>query len=141
MPEYADDELAAHLRAAIMRLRRRLVQETDSELSIPAMTVLGLLHRRGEQTVGQLAAAERVQPPSMTRTVTCLERDGLVARRQGESDRRQVVVSITEDGRTRLAADRDRRTEWLARRLADLTPDERAVLDEAAPILEGLATA
>jgi DNA-binding MarR family transcriptional regulator len=72
--------------------------------------------------------------------VNCLERDGYVSRRAHETDGRQVVVALTDSGRTTLLADRRRRDEWLARRLRDLTPDERAVLRAAAPILERLAT-
>ena len=99
-----------------MRLRRRLVNERhpDNDLSIPQMVVLGLLVRIGEQTVGDLARAERVQPPSMTRTVNCLESDGYVERRPHETDGRQVVVSITDAGRAAVLADRQRRDAWLS---------------------------
>ena len=137
-----DAGLASQLRLSVMRLRRRLANERhpDNELSINAMAVLGSLHRHGEMTVGELAAFERVQPPSMTRTVTCLEEAGHVARRPHDTDGRQVLVSLTDLGRETLLADRRRRDAWLARRLAELTPDERAVLREAAPILERLSS-
>lgn len=137
-----DAGLAAELRLSVMRLRRRLANERhpDNELSLNQMAVLGCLHRNGGAlTVGELAAAERVQPPSMTRTVNCLEQSGDVVRRPHESDGRQVVVQLSDAGRARLLADRDRRTAWLARRLGELTPDERAILRRAAPILEDLA--
>ena len=75
----------------------------------------------------------------MTRTVNALEEGGYVVRRPHETDGRQVVVTLTEHGPATLLADRRRRDEWLAQRLRDLTPDERAVLREAAPILERLA--
>jgi DNA-binding MarR family transcriptional regulator len=134
--------LASELRLSVMRLRRRLASERhpDNELSLTAMAVLGALHRNGDQTVGELAARERVQPPSMTRTVNCLEEGGYVARRRHETDGRQVLVSLTESGTATLMADRARRDAWLARRLADLTPAERDVLRRAAPILEKLTT-
>jgi DNA-binding MarR family transcriptional regulator len=104
------------------------------------MAVLGSLHGKGGAlTVGELAAAERVQPPSMTRTVNCLEQIGDVVRRPHETDGRQVVVEISEQGRARLLADRDRRDAWLAQRLRELTPEERAILRMAAPILQNLA--
>ena len=137
-----DAGLASELRLSVMRLRRRLSAERhpDNELSINQMAVLGCLFRNGgAMTVGQLAAAEKVQPPSMTRTVNCLERSGDVVRRPHESDGRQVVVELAETGRRRLLADRDRRDAWLAQRLGDLTPEERAILRRAAPILEDLA--
>ncbi len=137
-----DAGLAAELRLSVMRLRRRLANERhpDNELSMNAMAVLGALYRNGELTVGDLAAHERVRPPSMTRTVTCLEDGGYVSRRPHDTDGRQVVVTLTERGKTTLLADRRRRDEWLAQRLRDLTPHERAVLREAAPILEKLTT-
>jgi DNA-binding MarR family transcriptional regulator len=137
-----DAGLASQLRLSVMRLRRRLANERhpDNELSLNAMAVLGSLHRHGELTVGELAALERVQPPSMTRTVTCLEDLGHVRRRRHDTDGRQVVVVLTDTGRETLLADRRRRDAWLARRLAELTSGERAVLREAAPILERLSS-
>ncbi|WP_395691040.1 MarR family winged helix-turn-helix transcriptional regulator [Nocardioides sp.] len=137
-----DAGLASELRLSVMRLRRRLATERhpDNELSLGQMAVLGCLYRHGGAlTIGELAAAERVQPPSMTRTVNCLEGSGDVVRRPHPTDRRQVVVELSDTGRARLLADRDRRTAWLAQRLRELTPDERAVLRQAAPILERLS--
>ncbi len=133
--------LASELRLSVMRLRRRLANERhpDNPLSINAMAVLGVLYRNGELTLGELAAFERVQPPSMTRTVKCLEEDGYVVRRPHDTDGRQVLVTLTEQGRTTLLADRARRDAWLATRLRELPADERAVLRQAAPILERLA--
>ena len=138
-----DAGLASELRAAVMRLRRRLATERhpDNDLSIGQMVVLGLLVRLGEQSVGELARAERVQPPSMTRTVNCLESEGYVRRRQHDTDGRQVVVSLTDAGRAAVLADRQRRDAWLAQQMRTLTPDERAALRTAAPILARLAVA
>ncbi len=137
-----DAGLASQLRLSVMRLRRRLANERhpDNELSLGAMAVLGCLFRYGELSVGELAGHERVQPPSMTRTVKCLAEMGHVDRRPHETDGRQVVVALTETGRATVLADRRRRDAWLARRLSDLTPHERAVLREAAPILERLSS-
>lgn len=130
--------LAAELRLSVMRLRRRLALERhpDNQLSISAMSVLGVLFRRGDATIGELASFERVQPPSMTRTVNCLQEGGYVVRRPHDTDGRQVLVSLTDLGRATLLADRDRRDAWLARRLATLSPEERAVLRRAAPLFE-----
>ncbi len=137
-----DAGLAAELRLSVMRLRRRLASERhpDNELSINQMGVLGVLYRTGGAlTVGELAAAERVQPPSMTRTVNCLEETGDVVRRPHETDGRLVVVELSDQGRARVIADRKRRDAWLAQRLQELTPDERAILRQAAPLIEHLA--
>ncbi|MGI8644966.1 MAG: MarR family winged helix-turn-helix transcriptional regulator [Nocardioides sp.] len=133
--------LASELRLSVMRLRRRLAVERhpDNELSLGAMAVLGALLRHDEQTVGELARAEKVQPPSMTRTVNCLEEDGYVERRPHLSDRRQVLVGLSERGRATVLADRRRRDAWLTQRLAGLTPDERETLRRAAPLLDRLA--
>jgi len=136
-----DAGLASELRLSVMRLRRRLAGERhpDNPLSMGAMAVLGCLFRNGDLTVGELAALERVQPPSMTRTVNALEVGGYVSRRAHETDGRQVVVALSDQGRTTLLADRARRDAWLARRLRDLTPEERDLLRRAAPVLERLA--
>lgn len=137
----ADAGLASELRLAVMRMRRRLASERhpDNELSINQMSVLAILNRRGALTLGELAAAEKVQPPSMTRTVNCLVETGDVLKRPHESDGRQIVVEVSEQGRARVAADRVRRDAWLARRLDELTPDDREVLRRAADLLETLA--
>ena len=136
-----DAGLASELRLSVMRLRRRLAHERhpDNELSLNQMAVLGALYRNGELTIGELAAHERVQPPSMTRTVNCLEQDGYVARRPHDTDGRQVLVAISDSGRDVVRADRERRDAWLSRRLRELSPEDRAVLRKAAPILEQLA--
>jgi DNA-binding MarR family transcriptional regulator len=137
-----DAGLASELRLSVMRLRRRLANERhpDNELSINQMAVLGCLFRHGGAlTVGELASSERVQPPSMTRTVNCLEQSGDVVRRPHETDGRQVVVQLSEQGHARVLADRDRRDAWLNQRLEELTPEQRATLRKAAPILEDLA--
>jgi DNA-binding MarR family transcriptional regulator len=138
-----DAGLAAELRVGVMRLRRRLAAERhpDNDLSLGQMAVLGLLFRHGDQTVGDLARLEHVQPPSMTRTVTCLEGERLVVRRPHETDGRVVIVSLTERGRAVVLADRRRRDAWLAVQLTHLTTDERDVLRRAAPLLDRLSQA
>jgi DNA-binding MarR family transcriptional regulator len=139
-----DAGLASALRVSVTRLSRRLRSERDPEnelLPVGQLSVLGVLFRHGERTVGELAALERVQPPSMTRTVSCLEDGGYVVRSRSETDGRQVVVALSDKGAETLAGDRRRRDAWLAKRLRELSADERAVLRQAAPILERLAQA
>jgi DNA-binding MarR family transcriptional regulator len=138
-----DSGLASALRISVARLSRRLRSQRDpqNELSVGQISVLGALFRNGECSVGELAAQERVQPPSMTRTVNCLVEGGYVLRRRHATDGRQVVVALSEKGSQTLAADRRRRDAWLAQRLRELTPEERAVLRQAAPLLERLANA
>ncbi len=137
-----DSGLASALRISVARLSRRLRSERDPEnelLPVSQLSVLGSLFRHGECTIGELAALERVQPPSMTRTVTGLESGGYVLRRRGETDGRQVVVALSPKGVETLAADRRRRDAWLAQRLRELSVEERTVLRAAAPIIERLA--
>lgn len=138
-----DAGLAAGLRVAVARLTRRLRSERDpqNELSVGQLSVLGTLYRCGACSIGELAAQERVQPPSMTRTVNCLEEAGYVLRTPHATDGRQVVIELADKGRETLEADRRRRDAWLAQRLRELTPEERSVLRRAAPILERLANA
>jgi DNA-binding MarR family transcriptional regulator len=138
-----DAGLASQLRVSVARLARRLrnEREPDNALGVGAISVLGVLLRHGEQTVGQLASHERVQPPSMTRTVNCLVDDGYAVRRPSETDGRSTLIDISEKGRQMLLADRRRRDAWLARQLKDLTPAERELLREVAPLIERLATA
>ena len=135
--------LATELRSSVMRLRRRLVRERhpDNDLSLPAMGVLWGLHRLGEMTIGSLAARERVQPPTMTRTVNALADAGLVERLSNPADGRQVVLRLSDAGRAVVHADAARRDKWLSRRLEELTAEEREVLRRAAPILQRLAAA
>ena len=133
--------LASELRLGVMRLRRRLAVERhpDNELSLGAMAVLGALYRNDEQTVGELARAEKVRSPSMTRTVNCLEEDGYVVRRPHPTDGRQSLVSLSDRGRATVLADRRRRDAWLTQRVAGLTVAERETLRRAAPLLDRLA--
>ena len=135
-----DTALASELRTTVMRLARRLRnQRADSTLGLSQLAALGTLMRHGPLTPSELAAHERVQPPSMTRTVNGLEAGGYVVRRPHDDDRRQVLVCLTDLGRDAVLADRARRDAWLASRLRELTAEERAVLREAVPLLERIA--
>src|SRR4051812_36775065 len=138
-----DAGLASSLRVSVARLSRRLRSEHGATLdvSISGVSVLGHLFREGERTIGQLASAERVQPPSMTRTVTCLEQEGYVERRPHPTDGRQVVVRLSPKGEDLVKAERRRRDAWLAQRLMELSPEDRNLLRQAAPILERLSQA
>ena len=133
----SDTGLASTLRVSMARLTRRLRTEDVDDLGVSPgqLGVLGVLLREGERTIGQLAAAERVQPPSMTRTVGCLVDAGLVRRDPHPTDGRQVVVSLTAEGESLAQAIRRRRDSWMASRLEGLSPEQRAVLAEAAPLL------
>jgi DNA-binding MarR family transcriptional regulator len=131
--------LGSALRISVMRLSRRMRQERTEGLSASQVAALATMERQGPLSLGELAALERVQPPSMTRVVTGLVDAGLAERTPHPTDRRQVLVSVTESGRQLLAADRRRRDEWLAERLRELPQKDLEILRAAAPILDRLA--
>jgi DNA-binding MarR family transcriptional regulator len=135
-----DSGLSSQLRISIMRLARRLrAERPDDSLTLNQLSAMSTLANHGRMPLGELAAYEKVQPPSMTRTVACLEEGGLVQRVPHPTDRRQVLVELTEEGHARVAEDRKRRDAWLARRLRELSKDERDALRAAAPVLQKLA--
>jgi DNA-binding MarR family transcriptional regulator len=129
----------------VSRLARRLrVERLVPEMAEPALSdtqlaALATLERHGAMSPGDLAEHEKVQPPSMTRVIAALVDWGLVTRAPHPTDRRQVILTVTPDGRTLVQRVRRRKEAWLARRLAELSPQERAILREAAPILEKLS--
>ena len=129
------------LRLAVLRLSRRLRQESsgDVDATPSQMSALTVLDRRGEMTLGELAAIERIAPPSMTRIAARLEEKGFLERRADDTDRRVARVAISEAGRALLVERRQRGDAYVTTRLAELTDTERAVLAEAVPILEKLA--
>ncbi|SES26756.1 DNA-binding transcriptional regulator, MarR family [Streptomyces qinglanensis] len=135
-----DKEAVNALRAAVMRLSRRLKhQRVDESLSPTEMSVLGTLARCGSATPSELARKEHVQPPSMTRIVAMLEAKGLVRLDAHPEDRRQKVVTQTEQAESMLAAARAKRNAWLTELVQELDEEDRATLRAAAPVLEKLA--
>jgi DNA-binding MarR family transcriptional regulator len=130
--------LATELRLILGRLVRRM--RAEGRLPLAQMAVLGRLERGGPATVSALASAERVRPQSMSQTVGELEADGLVTRHPDPTDRRQLLVELTDTGRASLVDERRHREGWLARAIAeDLSPAERATLEAALEPLQRLA--
>lgn len=133
-------DLADDLRVAATRAVRRIRQERSSdEITDGQYAVLAALTNRGPMSPTALAEDQHVQPPHMTRLVNGLATAGLVRRDEHPTDGRQVIVSITEAGAVEVHETRRRRNEWLGLRLAAFTPDERALLAEAAVLLRRLA--
>jgi DNA-binding MarR family transcriptional regulator len=141
----SDTGLATALRISVSRLARRLrVERLMPELAEPALSdtqlaALATLERHGAMSPGDLAEHEKVQPPSMTRVIAALVDWKLVTRAPHPTDRRQVILTVTPEGRSLVQKVRRRKEAWLARKLAELSPQERATLREAAPILEKLS--
>jgi DNA-binding MarR family transcriptional regulator len=140
-----DSGLATALRISVSRLARRLRVErlglggTELVLSDIQLAALSALDRHEAMSPGELAEHEKVQPPSMTRVIAVLEERNLLQRAPHPTDRRQVILTVTPDGRAVVDRVRRRREAWLAQRLRELSLEEQATLQAAAPILEKLS--
>jgi len=133
-----NEELASRLRLNINRLHRRLRQESLAGLSPAQASALGAVNRLGSPTLGELAAIEQVQPPTMTRIVATLTDSGMVTRVADVADRRSARVRITPAGKRSLERIRTLKNAFLTRRLADLSPTEQARATELIALLEHL---
>jgi DNA-binding MarR family transcriptional regulator len=139
-----DAGLATELRISVSRLARRLRAErvargVATDLSDTQLAALAALERHTAMTPGELAEHEKVQPPSMTRVIAALQERGLVTRAPHPTDGRQVKLTVTAQGRELVQQSRRLREAWLAQRLRELSPEERAALRAAAPILQRLS--
>lgn len=134
------DELSAsasELRIATFRLARRMrTQRAVDSMSDGQFAVLAGLFVHGPHTLGDLADRERVSAPSMNRTVNCLQDAGYVRRSADESDGRKVVISLTDEGLAVVNETARRRDAWVDEALAELTPEERQTLSDAAKIMQ-----
>jgi DNA-binding MarR family transcriptional regulator len=128
--------VASRLRLVAMRLARRLRQEASGDVTPAQLSALATLVRDGRHTVGDLAAAERVQPPTITRVIDSLVAADLVTRTVDAGDRRVTLVDATNAGRELVDRVRRRRDAYLAQRLRTLTVDELHTLDAATAIIE-----
>jgi len=131
-----DQDLVTRTRLAVLRLARRLRQQSHVGITPSQQSALAAIEHNGPLTLGALAAIENVQPPSITRIVTALEDQGYVERTATPHDRRGSTVGIAAKGRRELKAIRNERDAWLSSRLALLDADELQRLDEALPVLE-----
>jgi DNA-binding MarR family transcriptional regulator len=125
--------------AAIHLLRRARGRDVELGLSGPRLSALSVVVFAGPLTVGELAAAEQVRSPTMTRLVDGLQREGLVTREPNPADARSVLVRATQTGKLVLSRGRSHRVELLAARLAALSPDELAAMGAAADLMERVA--
>lgn len=135
----ADDPIgvvAERLHAAAIRVIRHL-RDVDSEsgISPPKLSVLSILAFVGRRNLMQLAAAEQVSAPTMSKLVADLETEGLVEKQPGEQDRRQLIIQITPTGRQLMEASRGRRLSLLRQGFIDFTPAELKTLADAAELM------
>lgn len=132
-------DAAAQLRLGIVRTARRLRQEAAAEASglTPTSTAaLATIERHGPLTPSELAELEQVRRPTVTRTLGCLEREGLIERTPDPNDGRSALVSVNAAGRERLRRLRGRKNAYLAKRMRRLPAEDIAILERAAQILE-----
>jgi DNA-binding MarR family transcriptional regulator len=130
---------AAGLRLAIVRTARRLRQEAAGEatgLTPTSTAALATIERHGPLTPSELAELERVKRPTVTRTLACLDREGLIQRTPDPDDGRSALISVNPAGRERLRRLRGRKNAYLARRMRELPAEDVAALERAAAILE-----
>jgi DNA-binding MarR family transcriptional regulator len=133
-----DAEIAARLRLSATRLARRLRQEGGTGLSPSQLSALAAVHNHGPLTLGELADHERVAPPSITKVVARLERDGLLTRTPDAADRRVHRVATTKAGEALISETRRRKTTWLTGRVRELEPADQTRLADALDVLDQL---
>jgi DNA-binding MarR family transcriptional regulator len=131
------DAVADRLHSAAIHLLRRLrVEDEALGISAPRLSALSVLVFAGPQRIGQLAHVEQVEPPTMTRLVDGLERDGYVSRSPDPDDARAVLVAATDRGRAALLEGRRRRVEAFSALLAELPRKELDQLARGVGALE-----
>jgi DNA-binding MarR family transcriptional regulator len=131
-------EIADRLGHAAVRLARLLRQQDEGALTPTMRAALGTISREGPVTLGELAAIERVAPPTITKVVGKLEDAGLVERDIDAADRRICRVTLSASGERWMDEDRKRRRVWLTERVEQLDPIDVDRLAAAVDIIEGL---
>ncbi len=132
-------DTAAALRLAVGRLSRRMRQESTLGHSLTQIGILVTLDRHGPTTFGELAQAERVAPPTITKAVAALIAEGLVEKVPDPDDGRVHRARLTDAGRIDLEHIRRQREAWLTTRLSTLSPAEVDQLVAVLPLLEALS--
>jgi DNA-binding MarR family transcriptional regulator len=133
-------DVAERLHAAAIRVLRRVrTADAESGLSAPKLSTLSVLAFGGPASLTQLARAEQVRAPTMSKLVADLQAEGLVAKRIDRQDKRGVCIEVTAKGRSLMEEGRKRRLALLRKRLAPLTRAELARLEEAAALMLRIA--
>ena len=134
-------ELASALRLSLLRVARRLrSQRVNTAVTLSQLSALATVLKCGPLSAGEIAAIERVQPPSMTKILASLEGAGWVERSSHPDDRRQSIIAITAAGRELLAEETRARDEWLAKRLVEFSQSDLRKLSEAVEVLDRLGS-
>ena len=139
-PESA--QIADQLHSLAIHLLRKLRREDESSgLNAPRLSALSVIVFGGPLTLGDLAAAEQVRPPTMTRIVSALEAKGLVKKKASTEDRRTIHLSATMKGKRLLLQARNRRVQTLAHQIRLLPSHDQKNLHAAIAILNNLTRA
>lgn len=139
-PDVETGEMASRVRLVVGRLTRQLrLHHAQDRLTSTQLATLATIDRRAPLRIGDLAAAEGISAATMTRVVAVLEEHGLVDRRPDPDDGRACQVELSEHGRAEVDRLRSQRTGYIAVRLAQCTPEQRAALAAALPVLELIA--
>lgn len=131
-------ETAARLRRAITLLNRRLRNSSLGGITPAQASILAVIDNLGEPTLGEIAQAEQVQPPSVTRLVNQMESAGLITRHLDPEDRRLTRVALSAHGRKEIAGIRHRKTEFLERQISALGEHEQKHVGDLVVFLEAL---
>ncbi len=138
-PDHA--QLASALRLSLLRAARRLrAQRVDTSATLSQLSALATICKSGPLSAGEIAAIERVQPPSMTKILASLELSGWIERTSHPDDRRQSIIAITPAGQNLLAEETRARDEWLAKRLVEFSVEDLRKLGEAVEVLDRLGS-
>lgn len=133
------EAMAESLHSAAIHLLRKLRRaDLRSGLNAPRLSALSVIVFGGPLTLGQLAAAEQVRPPTMTRIVQALEAKGLVRKSANAEDRRTIHLSATMKGKRVMLEARERRVRSLAAQIEKLSREEQRRLEAAIGVVEGL---
>jgi DNA-binding MarR family transcriptional regulator len=136
-----DSELASTIRLSVLRTARRLrSQRVNTAVTLSQLSALVTVKKCGPLSAGEVAAIERVQPPSMTKILASLEAAELIERTAHAEDRRQAIISVTDAGRRLIDDETRARDEWLAERLTGLSAQDRETLVRAAEVLDRLGS-
>lgn len=133
-------DVAEKLHSGALRLLRRLRKfDSETQISAPKLSALSVLVFGGPQSLNDLAAAEQVRAPTMSRLVVELEADGLVRKTADAKDKRGVKIAATAKGQALMERGRARRLQHLTTAIAGLTAEERKALAMAGPLMLRLA--
>ncbi|WP_083667996.1 MarR family transcriptional regulator [Rhodococcus sp. BGS-1C] len=139
MSDKSDMHLARDLAVSAMRLVRRLrLRHAGDTVPVAQLSILTTILRDGPMTTGELAMRERIKPPSISRSSHALVQMGLLERVSHATDRRQVLLTLTERGRIMASEDIAERERLLADQLGALTPQQRETLARAADIVNSI---